>query len=50
MYPAISAATTPVMIMIPPIVGVPSLFLCQVGPISLIVWPNFSFLSQGIIA
>ena len=38
----------PIINMIPPIVGVPCLFLCQVGPTSLIVWPNFSLCRNGI--
>ncbi len=32
----------------PPIVGVPCLFLCHLGPTSLIVWPNFSLCKSGI--
>ena len=38
----------PAIIIIPPIVGVPCFSLCQLGPISSIVCPNFSFLKKGI--
>lgn len=31
-------------------VGVPCLFMCQVGPISLMLCPAFSFTSAGISA
>ena len=29
-------------------VGVPCLFLCHLGPISRMVWPNFSLCSSGM--
>ena len=32
----------------PPMVGVPDFFIWALGPSSLIVWPNFSFLRNGI--
>ena len=32
----------------PPIVGVPCLVMCQVGPISLMLCPALSFTSSGI--
>ena len=32
----------------PPMVGMPCLTLCDCGPSSLMVWPNFIRLSQGI--
>ena len=38
----------PMMNMRPPMVGVPCLFMCQVGPISLMLCPAFSFTSAGI--
>lgn len=33
----------------PPMVGVPCFCLCQFGPMSRMVWPNFSLWSQGTI-
>jgi hypothetical protein len=44
----ISAKITPPMMAIPPIVGVPSLLECHLGPISKILCPNFIFLKKGI--
>jgi len=32
----------------PPIVGVPALLKCALGPSERMVWPNFSFLKTGI--
>ena len=34
--------------MMPPMVGVPALALCQVGPSSRISWPAFSLCSSGM--
>ena len=48
-YPTAMAQKVPMMNISPPIVGVPSLYLCQVGPISLMVCPYLIFLSHGII-
>ena len=36
------------MNMIPPMVGVPSLLLCQLGPISLMDWPAWSARRAGM--
>ena len=38
----------PTINIIPPIVGVPCLFLCQEGPIYKIVWPYFILCKNGI--
>ena len=43
--PATSAGNAKIM---PPMVGMPCLTLCDCGPSSLMVWPNFIRLSQGI--
>ena len=45
MTPATSAGRAKIM---PPIVGMPCLTLCDCGPSSLMVCPNFIRLSQGI--
>ena len=43
------ATAMPKMNISPPMVGVPCLFLCQLGPTSRMVWPNFSLCRKGII-
>ena len=43
------AMAMPKMNMSPPMVGVPCLFLCQLGPTSRMVWPNFSLCRKGMI-
>ena len=40
-------ARPPMMNIRPPIVGVPCLFLCQLGPTSRIVWPNLILCRNG---
>ena len=48
--PSAATATAAAMMNIsPPMVGVPCLFLCQLGPTSRMVWPNFSLCRKGII-
>ena len=42
------ARAMPRMNMMPPMVGVPCLFLCHLGPTSRMVWPNFSLCSSGM--
>ena len=38
----------PMMNISPPMVGVPCLVMCQVGPTSLMLWPALSLISSGI--
>ena len=42
-----AATELPMMNMMPPMVGVPCLFLCQLGPTSRIVWPNLILCRNG---
>jgi len=42
-----AATELPMMNMRPPMVGVPCLFLCQLGPTSRMVWPNLILCRNG---
>ena len=49
MYEAVTAIIIAIIIIIPPIVGVPCFFKWDAGPSSLSICPTFNFFNIGII-